>query len=193
MGYILEFKKWKHLNEDNSYFNKEKGGKFSHLFNTALLIMDKLVTQYKYSPKLAAALCGNMFSESKLNPNTKSSDGYYGLIQWGDPRLPKLKKLPNWQTIDGQLKFIDIELNGPYFTKVSPVKSLITADISVEDAASIITKNYERTTPSAQSKAERRNGAREIYDAYIAKQAASSNATTSTTPQSTDQQSTSPQ
>lgn len=188
MGYIVEFNKWKQLYEASSYFNKEKGGQFSHLLSIAMLIMDKLVTQYSYSPKLAAALCGNMFSESKLNPTKTSPLGYYGLIQWGDPRLPKLKKLPDWQTIDGQLKFIDIELNGSYFTKTSPVKSLITTNISVEDAADIITKNYERTTPSAQSRAERRIGAREIYDAYIAKQAASSNTTASTDSQPVSQQ-----
>jgi len=165
MGYILEFKQWKRLN-GASYFNKEKGGKYSHLFNIALSIMDKLVTKYEYSPKLAAALCGNIFAESKFEPNLKATSGHYGLVQWGDSRLSSLKKLPNWQSIDGQLEFINIELNSKYFTVTKPIKQLVEAAPTVESAASIIAIKYE----GAASSILRTAGAREIYDEYISQQ-----------------------
>ena len=161
MGYILEFNKWRKLNE-SIYF---KGGKFAHLFDTAMYVMGKLVNEYKYSPKLAAALCGNIFAESVFDPKKKSSTGHYGLVQWGGTRLTSLKKLPDHQSIDGQLKFIDIELNSKYFTVTKPVKPLVVAATTIDAATDIITLNYEGAAPSSI----RRDSAKEIYNEYLKK------------------------
>lgn len=157
MGYILEFNKWRKLNE-SIYF---KGGQFAHLFNTAMYVMDKLVNEYKYSPKLAAAICGNIFAESKFNPKTRSSSGHFGIIQWGGPRLMNLKKQPNWDTIDSQLKFIDSELSTSYIK----VKTSVGSSKTIEEATDIITKRYEGASPSSV----RRESAKELYDEYLKK------------------------
>lgn len=157
MGYILEFNKWRKLNE-SIYF---KGGQFAHLFNIAMYVMDKLVNEYKYSPKLAAALCGNIFAESKFNPTIKSAAGNYGLIQWGGPRLKNLMKLSKWDTLDSQLKFINSELSTLY------LKVKLSADSSntVEEATDTITKGYEGAAKSSI----RRDSAKELYDEYLKK------------------------
>lgn len=156
MKYILTLGELTQLNE--SYF--AKGDDFEKYREKALLIMDKLVDQYQYSPKLAAALVGNMFKESKFNPNVGTS--HIGIIQWGSigQRKEKLLKLPNWNTLDGQLKYIDIELNGAY----SKVKKLAEEAATVEQAAEIIARKYE--VCSDPTHPQRINSAKEIYDIY---------------------------
>lgn len=174
MRYILPITEWLQINE--AYFTE--GAPFSKLKETGLSIMTKLVDNYGFSPILAAALGGNMFSESKLDPTRVSADGYSGLIQWGGARLEKLKKLPNWKSIDTQLNFINSELkNNPYFIKTKPVISKIdalnVANLSVEEkaiaiskATDIVTLNYEGANPSN----ERRTSAKELYDLYMSLQ-----------------------
>jgi hypothetical protein len=174
MKHILPINEWLQINEVAKPLFAE-GAPFAKIKDKGLAIMNKLINTYGYSPVLAAAICGNMFEESKFEPTAKSPDGYEGLIQWGGPRLIKLKKLANWKSIDVQLSFIDSELkNNPYFIKTKPVKPKIDAlttatstdeekAAAVSKAADIVTLNYEGAAPSDL----RRNGARELYDAYI--------------------------
>jgi hypothetical protein len=176
MKHILPLNEWVRVSE--AAMTKPifaEGAPFAKIKDKGLTIMNKLIDTYGYSPILAAALCGNMFEESKFDPTAKSADGYEGLIQWGGPRLGKLKKLANWKSIDTQLSFIDSELkSNSYFIKTKPVKPKIDAltntgssaeekAAAVSKAVDIVTLNYEGAAPSDL----RRNSAKELYDLYI--------------------------
>jgi hypothetical protein len=161
MGYILEFNKWKSLNEAESYFNKEKGGQFAHLKDKGLVIMNKLIAKYNYSPILAAALVGNMFKESKFDPtivsayNPDTKTNYYGLVQWSKTRFGNTAK-----TLDAQLELINKELTGKYLN----AKKSIESAPSVEKATELAALKYEGCADPTNPK--RINGAKEIYDLY---------------------------
>ena len=163
MGYLLEFKEWKRLNE--SFFNKSDGGQFAHLYDTAMSIMTKLVKEYRYSPKLAAALTGNMFRESKFDATDQS--GYFGLIQWSRVRFDQFKEIgisgQSRFTIEAQLKLIDYEFK----TTEKSARKAIDAAPNVEEAAYQVAAKYERCEKSDQRHPERIQGAREIFNYYL--------------------------
>jgi hypothetical protein len=185
---MLNFKQWLQVNEAATakpIF--AVGAPFAKIKDKGLAIMNKLIDTYGYSPILAAAICGNMFEESKFDPtkvspyNPKTETKYYGLIQWdGKNRLPKLKTLGEWTSLDNQLKFLNSELTtNQYFIKTKPVKPKIDALTSaastdeekaaaVLKAVDIVTLNYEGAAPSDL----RRNSAKELYDLYIQMNAA---------------------
>ena len=160
MRHILERKEWIRINE--SYFSE--GAPFAKHKDKAMQIMDKLVNEKGYSVKLAAALVGNMFKESVFDPKAIGRDAkgneFVGLIQWGGGRKDKLKKLPNWNTIETQINFLDGELRGAY----SKVKAAIEAEPTVEAAAAKVGLKYEVCADPTSPK--RINGAREIHDMY---------------------------
>jgi hypothetical protein len=180
---MLNFKQWLQVNEAATakpIF--AEGAPFAKIKDKGLAIMNKLIDTYGYSPILAAALCGNMFEESKFDPtkispfNPKTGTRYYGLIQWdGENRWPKLKKLGEWTSLDNQLKFLNSELTtNQWFIKTRPVKPAIDAltnanstdeekAAAVLRAADIVTRNYEGAATSDQ----RRNSAKELYDLYM--------------------------
>jgi hypothetical protein len=173
MKHILPLNEWLQINE--AYF--AEGSAYSAYREKGLNIMTILVDKYGFSPILAAAICGNIFAESKFDPTSVSSTGHTGLVQWGDNRLANLKKLANWKSVDTQLSFIDSELRKNYFTVNKPVKpkiDVLTASTASEEeksaavlkAADIITLNYEGAAPSAI----RRNSAKELYDLYMSLQ-----------------------
>lgn len=163
MEYILEFKEWKRLNE--SFFSESDGGPFAHLADDALLIMNKLVKGYGYSPKLAAALAGNMFRESKFDPTDQGA--FFGLIQWSKVRFNDFSKIGITGqarfTTDSQLKLIDYEFNN---TEKAARKAAEAAP-SVEEAAYQIAAKYERCVVSDRRHPERIQGAREIFNLYL--------------------------
>jgi len=163
MGYLLEFKEWKRLNE--SFFNKSDGGQFAHLYDTAMSVMTKLVKEYSYSPKLAAALTGNMFRESKFDAADQS--GYFGLIQWSKVRFDQFKEIGiSGQarfTIDAQLKLIDHEFK----TTEKSARKAIESAPNVEEAAYQVAAKYERCAESERRHPERIQGAREIFNYYL--------------------------
>jgi hypothetical protein len=163
MKHLLERKEWIRINE--SFFSE--GAPFAKDKAKAIDIMNKLVNEKGYSVKLAAALVGNMFKESVFNPKAIGRDAkgneFVGLVQWGGGRKDKLKKKPNWNTIDVQIDFIDEELSGAY----SKVKAAIEAAVTVEAAAEAVGKKYEVCADSTSEKIIK--GAREIYDMYMEK------------------------
>lgn len=157
MKHILERKEWIRINE--SFF--KEGSPYAKHKDKAMQIMDKLVNEKGYSVKLAAALAGNMFKESGFNPAIESPGGtYVGLVQWGGGRKDKLKKKPNWKSLDTQINFIEEELNGSY----SKVKAAIEAAPTVEAAAEIVGRKYEVCADPTSEK--RIQGAKEIHDMY---------------------------
>ena len=159
MGYLVNYKRWQALNEA-IIFDKEKGGKFSHLLDIGISIVKSLVKDHGFSPIVASAIAGNMFAESKFDPTKVSDKNYYGLMQW-DPKIrkPKLFKLPNPTTIQTQLSFIKKELNEPYYLKFL---NLANASKTVEEATDIITRGYEGAAKSET----RRSAAKELFDLY---------------------------
>lgn len=158
MKHILKYSEWSPITEAE-IFNKEKGGQFQALFDTGISIVDSLVKDHGFSPKVAAAIAGNIFLESKFNPTIKSPSGHYGLIQWDPVRKKKLASLPNPNTIKTQLSFIKQELNGPYLKFLN----LANAAKTVEEATDIITRGYEGAAKSDI----RRSAARELLAAYL--------------------------
>ena len=161
MKHIIKYSKWSFINEAE-IFNKEKGGKFQHLFDIGITIVESLIKDHGFSPMVAAAIAGNMFSESQFNPTIVNKKNYYGLMQW-DPKIrkPKLFKLPNPTTIQTQLSFIKKELNGLY----SKVLVAANSATSIEEATDIITRGYEGAAKSDI----RRSAARELLAAYLEK------------------------
>jgi hypothetical protein len=158
MKHIVNYTKWTLISEAE-IFNKEKGGKFQALFDIGMTIVTSLIKDHGFSPIVAAAITGNIFLESKFNPNILSSSGHYGLIQWGGDRKIKLKKLASSNTVETQLKFIAQELNGLY----SKVLVAANAATSIEEATDIITRGYEGAAKSDI----RRSAARELLAAYL--------------------------
>jgi len=95
------------------------------------------------SPEQAAGIGGNLYQESKLNPQVYGDNGTaYGIAQWRGSRLKQLQKLQprNWKTFDGQLNFIWKELNSTEKRSLLKLKNTQTP----EDAAMVFSKYYER-------------------------------------------------
>lgn len=124
-----------------------------------------------FDPKVAAAIAGNMWQESKFDPTAKSPGStYVGLIQWGDyqnqktgpgARKTNLMSKPNWQSIDAQLDYVKAELSGAYKSIVPAIMSAPT----IEKAAEIVTRRYEGTTHAIPT---RQGAAAQLYSAWQA-------------------------
>lgn len=161
MKHILPLHEWIQINE--SYFNE--GGEYAHLKDKGIEIMTKLINTYGFSEKTAAAFTGNMFRESKFNPNLNGT--FKGLIQWSADRFNRLAKLgisgSARFTIDAQLKLLNYEL-----TQTAEKNSLpqIEKAATVEEAAYLVAALYERCAASDRRHPNRITGARELYDFY---------------------------
>lgn len=99
------------------------------LIPTAVDIAQKLVVQ-GFSKAEAAAIVGNMWAESTLNPTAGKETGPYGLIQWRGDRLDALKKYAeliggNISDLQTQIWFLKIELKNGYKSSLAPDKGLI--------------------------------------------------------------------
>jgi len=159
--YILSINEWIQINE--SYFGES--GTFSHLREIGIGIMDKLINNYGFSEKTAAAFAGNMFRESKFNPTLNGT--FKGLIQWSADRFNRLTKIGingnNRFTIDSQLKLLNYEL-----TQTAEKDSLpeIERSATVEEAAYKVAALYERCAKEDRRNPKRLTSARELYDLY---------------------------
>ena len=164
MKHILPINEWIQINE--SYF--AKGSDYSHLKEKGIEIMTKLITEYGFSEKTAAAFAGNMFRESKFDPKA-TGGSFKGLVQWGSDRFNRLAKLgisgSDRFTIDAQLKLLNYEL-----TQTAEKGSLpaIEKAPTVEEAAYQVAAKYERCAESDRRHPNRIAGARELYDLYKA-------------------------
>lgn len=128
---------------------------------SGLEIIKGLVTR-GFTPKTAAAIAGNMWQESKFNPQvTPKTATYIGLIQWGGPRKGKLLQKTGWDKLDTQLDFVKHEFDTiPVFKNILPS----IENIDVKQAASKIAKSYEGAAPNTA----RLNAAKQLLDAYEA-------------------------
>ncbi len=120
-----------------------------------------------FDAKVAAALAGNMWQESKFNPAVRpASAPYVGLVQWGSPggRKQNLVKKPNWNTVDTQLDYIKQE-----FDTVSSFKSIIPAvqaAPTIQKAAEIVARKYEGCADPTNP--NRLNAAAQLYTEWTA-------------------------
>jgi hypothetical protein len=132
-----------------------------------LEIVDGLVDR-GFDPKVAAAIAGNMWQESKFNPAVRDASApYVGLVQWGSPggRKQKLINKPNWNTLDAQLDYVKHE-----FDTISAFKSIIPAATSaptIQKAAEIVARKYEGCADPTNP--NRLNSAAQLLTAWQAK------------------------
>lgn len=121
-----------------------------------------------FDPKVAAAIAGNMWQESKFNPAIRGASApYVGLVQWGSPggRKQKLISKPNWHTVDAQLDYVKSE-----FDTIQQFKSIIPAVQSaptIQKAAEIVARKYEGCADPTNP--NRLNAAAQLYTAWQAK------------------------
>ena len=86
----------------------------------------------------SAAMVGNMWIESGFDPDSESSNGAIGLMQWLGNRKSALKKYAehkgtDWTSENTQLNFIKVELKDGYELYVSrTMKPLKDADLDNE-------------------------------------------------------------
>lgn len=126
-------------------------------------IMKGLVTR-GFTPKAAAAIAGNMYQESKFNPQVRpQSAPFVGLVQWGGARKSKLVQKPKWNALDTQLDFVKHEFDTiPSFKNILPS----IEKLDVKQAASKIAKSYEGSADPNHP--TRLNVASQLLDAYEA-------------------------
>jgi hypothetical protein len=81
--------------------------------------------ELKYGKVGTSVIVGNLLQESGLNPTIlNKSSGAYGIGQWKDDRLTKLKTKQKYNTIDVQLAYIDTEMsNKPFAGKCQILKT----------------------------------------------------------------------
>ena len=137
------------------------------MIEAGLEIVDGLVAR-GFDSKVAAAIAGNMWQESKFNPAVRGASApYVGLVQWGSPggRKQKLISKPNWNTLDAQLDYVKHE-----FDTISAFKSIIPAAASaptIQKAAEIVARKYEGCADPTNP--NRLNSAAQLLTAWQAK------------------------
>ena len=103
----------------------------------------------------ACGLMGNLQCESGFVPTAGSTSGHYGLVQWGDGRLPKLMALPNYETLEVQIDYMFAELDGQnkYGAEddSATMKVLKQKGLSTEQCCYYVMAFYERCPDSERS------------------------------------------
>lgn len=101
-----------------------------------------------YTEIQTAAIIGNLYQESGLNPSRIESNGEgIGLVQWSFGRKQQLKdfaksKGTEWTDLNTQLEFLVKELNGSQFYE--PHKSTFKNPYSVTEATEAFCWGFER-------------------------------------------------
>jgi len=104
-----------------------------------------LVEKKGYTPEHALGIIGNLMVESFSDLRTKASGDNgtaYGIAQWRGERLKKLKEVrsKDWNTLEGQLEFLDWELKN---TEKKAYTELLNSS-TPDEAAISFSKWYER-------------------------------------------------
>ena len=109
------------------------------------LAYDKFV-EAGYTDEQAVGFLSNMYAESKFRSDIWSSDGYYGLFQFGGGRLQRLQQLPEWWTAKTQVDFAISELQGGLEWRAH--ERVMQTDAASE-AAGTISRHYIRPSRGA--------------------------------------------
>lgn len=118
-----------------------------------------------------AAACGilaNVERECDFRINLTSSDGGYGIVQWTGVRNRNLK---NWckkndydyKTLEGQLRFLEYELNGSYSKILKTMKNIENSPAGAYEAAYYFCYNFEIPANRVQNSIRRGNIAKDTY------------------------------
>jgi hypothetical protein len=179
----------KHITKFNQWLNEALAPVPDTMIEDGLEIVQGLVDR-GFDPKVAAALAGNMWQESRFDPAVRpESATYVGLIQWGDykgiktgpgARKTNLLAKPNWKNLDVQLDYLKTELDGAYKSVVPAVMSAPT----LQKAAEIVARKYEGCADPTNP--NRLNSAAQLYTAWQASQAAPTPTPTQVEPQIDD-------
>jgi hypothetical protein len=102
----------------------------------------------------AAGIMGNLKQEHNFFTTGN------GICQWEEGRFEKLKEYPGNETLQGQLSFMQEELQGPYNEVYESLKRAST----IEEATIIFQNKFER--PSIPVQSQRIKYAEEIYKKY---------------------------
>ena len=97
---------------------------------------------------VAFGILAHIRRESRFTSTAYNPSGYYGLCQWGGNRYTNLI---NWcdengydyTTLDGQVRFMEHELNGPYSKVLDSLKECENTADGAYDAAYVFGMRYE--------------------------------------------------
>jgi len=160
----------KHITNFGQWLNEALAPVPDTMIEDGLEIVDGLVAR-GFDPKVAAALAGNMWQESKFKPDVRPKTApYVGLVQWGSPggRKQKLISKPDWHTLDAQLDYVKQEFDTiPTFKSMLPT---VQAAPTLQKAAEIVARKYEGCADPTNP--NRLNSAAQLYTAWQASQAA---------------------
>lgn len=146
--------------EDNSsidHTTKQSNILQNNQKDTALYIMNSLITKGKKTPHEAAGIVGNLMAESNLNPNAfnKNDLGSQsgGIAQWNGINFSKLKEHANskgkqWNDLDLQIDFLLSSIDNNVKDKLS--KSTNPHEASEAWAYYERYAGYDGSTRSAQ-------------------------------------------
>lgn len=107
-----------------------------------------LTGELGYNDAAAAGILGNIYMESRYQSDDMSSDGYYGICQWGGGRLRELifwcmSNGYSYASLEGQMRFMAHELED-YPELVSSLQSLPDTIEAAYDAGELFRSVYER-------------------------------------------------
>ena len=135
-------------------------------------IYDYLIHTMGFNTAAASGILANIYCESSFNPNVYSSDGSsYGICQWRDgsdvKRFTALKNYTkNWQTLEGQLAYLNYELTTDYPNLLSRLKSVNNNAEGAYQAAYDWCMNFEIPADTKNVAVSRGNLARDTYWPY---------------------------
>lgn len=119
-----------------------------------------------------AAACGvlaNIQAESNFNPNALGDNGTsYGICQWHNTRWDNLKNYCNsrgydWKTLDGQLRYLQYELENSYKSTNSTLRSAPNTKQGAYDTAYYWCYYFEVPANRAEKSVQRGNTAANTY------------------------------
>lgn len=125
--------------------------------------------QNGFTDSEAAGITGNIAQESMFDTEALSKDGYnsHGLVQWTGDRKAHLEQFARENRLDPkdwrtQVDFISEEMNTTERAAFEALRK--NPNITPEEAAHIVRKQYERPDPAVANDAYRQQVAREVYD-----------------------------
>lgn len=120
-----------------------------------------------YTEIQTAAIIGNLYQESGLNPSRIESNGEgIGLVQWSFGRKEQLKKYASskgkdWTDLDCQLEFLIKELNSSQF--YTSHKNIFNNPYSINEATEAFCWGFERPNSDYANIANRKDKAWASY------------------------------
>lgn len=117
--------------------------------NTSMGKIYKYITEEMgLNRAVAFGILSHMRRESRYIPTAYNPAGYYGICQWGGNRYTNLISWCNengydYTTIDGQVRFMDHELNGAYSRVLDALKECENTADGAYDAAYVFGMRYE--------------------------------------------------